>query len=125
MGVLFTVRGATDGSSTTGTFSLSGDLLQTAVSYIRIPKGMKLKVWCKRISGEPVEVIMEYTHDVTAASPTWVEVGREVLASAGELALEKRRPIVLRGFTGKEAFRAKWSQATAALSYAEFEVELE
>jgi len=79
MGVLFTVRGATDGSSTTGTFSLSGDLLQTAVSYIRIPKGMKLKVWCKRISGEPVEVIMEYTHDVTAASPTWVEVGREVV----------------------------------------------
>ena len=93
--------------------------------YIRIPKGMKLKVWCKRISGEPVEVIMEYTHDVTAASPTWVEVGREVLASAGELSLEKRRPIVLRGFTGKEAFRARWRQATAASSYAEFEVELE
>ena len=121
---LMTLYGATDGSSTTGQFSLNGDLLYSAVSYVRIPKGMKAKIWCKRISGAAVDVIIEYTYDCTVASPTWVAVSRESLTSAGEIILEKRRPVVLRGFTGKEAFRISWSQSTAASSYVEIEVEL-
>lgn len=124
MGDLIHLYGETDGSSTTGTFSLQSDMFYSSVSYIRIPKGVKAKIWCKRIAGAAVDVKVEFTHDVTETSPTWSDISHESLASAGELTLEKRRPIVLMGRTGKEAFRASWSQGTAGNSYVEFEVEL-
>jgi len=128
---LLTLKGSTDGSSTTGTFSLYSDMIYGSVSYVMIPKGLKAKVWCKRISGKAVEVIIQFTHDIYAGGSTpspdtadWTEVGHEVLVSEGELILEKRRPLVLRGYTGKEAFRVRWSQSSAGLSYVEIEVEL-
>ena len=126
---LFTVYGKTDGSSTTGDFKLYSDLFyysdptSPTKDYIRIPKGLKAKIWCKRISGEAVEVIIKFTKDVTAASPTWAEIGRENLASAGEFTLEKRRPIVVRSITGKEAIRFSWSQPSPGNSYFEAEIE--
>jgi len=124
MGELFTLYGATDGSNTTGTFDLYGDLLQAAVNYVRIPKGMKAKIWCKLVSGAPVDVSIQYTHNVTVTSPTYITITTESLANAGEESIEKRRPIVLRGFTGKEAFKTTWSQSSAAKSYVQIEVEL-
>lgn len=122
---LLTFRGETDGSSTSGTFKLYSDLLYEPVDYIRIPKGMKAKVWCKRISGEEATTIhVEFANDVTAGTPTWSKVSTEYLASPGEVTLEKRRPVVLHGKTGKEAIRVTWSQATAGKAYVEIEVEL-
>jgi len=40
---LITCFGETDGTSTTGDFSLDSDLFQATVNYIRISKGMKAK----------------------------------------------------------------------------------
>ena len=122
---LMTLFGRTDGSSTTGTFSLYGDILYSTADYVRIPKGLKAKIWCKRISGEvETEVIIQFTNDVTETTPTWNDVSRQRLASKGVLELEKRRPVVLRGRTGKEAFRIQWSQSTAGYANVEIEVEL-
>jgi len=121
---LLTLRGATDNTNTTGVFSLTSDLIYGSVQYIQIPKGMKAKIWCKRISGAAVEVIIEYTHNILETPPTFTEVDREVLTSTGEISLEKRRPIVLRGITGLEGFRVSWNQSTPGLSYVELEVEL-
>jgi len=122
---LFSVYGETNGSSTSGDFEFYSDMVYGTFTSFRIPKGMKAKIWCKRISGEAVEVIIKYTHDVTVTpSPTWISVSREKLASAGELILEKRRPIVLRSITGNEAFKISWSQDTAAKSYLELEIEI-
>jgi len=45
------------------------------------------------------------------------------LASEGELILEKRRPVVVRGTNGKEAIRLSWSQTTAAKTYIAVEIE--
>jgi len=127
LGELVTFHGKTDGSSTEGVFELESDILHGTVSYIRIPKGMKAKIWAKRIGGAACDLIVEYTHDVTAAdpwaSPTTMEL--ESLSSSGELKIEKRRPIILRGFTGKEAFRVKWKQSTAAESHIALEVEFD
>jgi len=121
---LITVYGETDGSSTSGTFSLNSPLFHSPVTEIRIPKGMKAKIWCKRISGEAVTVLLRMTRDITASSPTWITIDVQVLPSKGELELEKRRPIIIEGITGKEAIRLEWSQTTAGKSYIAYELEI-
>lgn len=117
---LFTIRGSVSG---TGVYDLDCDLFHSTVSYVRIPKGLKVKIWCKRISGEAAEVAIEYTHNVTESAPTWKTVSLEMLSTAGEIILEKRRPLILRGFTGKEAFRLNRISGTGD-SYVEIEVEM-
>ena len=124
MNEIFTVKGETDGTSTTGDFPLFSDLFYQSVTSIRIPKGLKLKIWCKRINGSPVDVLIYYTKNIIIPSPDWRLVGFERLASSGEFALEKRRPVVLRATTGLEGVKLSWSQASAAKSYVEAEVEL-
>ena len=121
---LFTVYGKTDGTNTTGTFSLSSPVFRGTVTYIRIPKGMKAKIWGKRISGDAATITVEMTRDVTAGTPTWSAVHTEYLASPGELNIEKRRPIIVEGRTGKEAIRITWSQGTAGTTHVEFDIEI-
>lgn len=121
---LITFYGETDGSSTTGDFKLDSPVLHSKVDFIRIPKGMKLKIWCKRISGKvETEIIFNYTDDVTAGTPSWKPIGHEYLASPGEIPLEKRRPVVVVGRTGKEAVKISWSQPTAGNAWVEVEAE--
>ncbi|RLC35954.1 hypothetical protein DRH29_05495 [candidate division Kazan bacterium] len=120
---LFTVTCATDGSNTTGTTTMTSDIIYGSVNYIRIPKGMKAKIWCKRISGDvATKFTIQYSHDVGFTSPKTVSVER--ITSEGEITLEKRRPIILRGLTGNEAFRVTWEQASAGNAFMELEVEL-
>jgi len=122
---LIVLRGETDGTSTTGTFSLDSDILYAPVTYVRIPKGMVVKVWFKKLAGEGEALTtLEYTYDVTVATPTWKALHVEKLAAKGEVTLEKRRPIILRGFTGREAFRVTWSMPTAVKAYVEIGVEI-
>jgi len=132
MSEIFTVEGTTDGSSATDDFLLYSDAFYTnAVSttplYIRIPAGTKLKIWSRRVNcpTQNTELVINYTHDVTAAVPTWVEVNRDIQDVSVETSFdkEKRRPIVLRGFTGKEAVKFTWNQSAAAVAY--FNAELE
>ena len=122
---LLILRGESDGTSTTGTFQLDSDLLYSPVTFVRIPKGLKAKIWFKKLAGEGEALVaLEYTHDVTVATPTFKTMHVEKLASKGEVSLEKRRPIVLRGFTGKEAFRVTWTMPVATKAYVELGVEL-
>jgi len=120
---LLTYRGETDGTSTTGTFSLSSEMVVGTVEYVVVPKGMKAKIWAKRLVGKPLDMVVEVTRNIS--SPTWAEVGRERLVSEGELSLQKRRPMVVRGLTGLDAFRLRWDQSGfgAGKSYVEVEVE--
>jgi hypothetical protein len=124
---LITIRGETDGSATSGTVALDSDLFQSTVNYIRIPKGLAAKVWFKKIACEAETLFtLQYTYDVTAAAPTWKNIQQEKLAQKGEISIEKRRPEILRGFTGKEAIRITWTQPTggAAKAYVELGLEL-
>lgn len=122
---LFLIYGETDATSTSGDFSLKSDIFYSAVTYIRIPKGLKVKVWFKKVSGDvETKFTLNYTHDVTVTSPTWITVDSIVLASKGELAVEKRKPIILRGFTGKEAFKISWEQPSAGKAYVVIGVEM-
>lgn len=116
-GTLITVGGTTDGASTTGTFPLNSAFFESPVSFIRIDKGVTVKLWSLEVSRSPVTVALRYTHDVTAPSPTWLSLKAVTLASEGVVSIDKRRPIrVITGLTGKEAIQFTWAQTTAALS---------
>jgi hypothetical protein len=123
---LLTIRGESDGTSTSGVIPLDSDLFQATVNYFRIPKGMTAKIWFKKVAGEGETLFtLQYTYDCTVAAPTWKNIQAEKLASKGEIALEKRRPEVLRSLRGTEAFRVNWTQPTAAKAYLELGVEVE
>lgn len=123
---LITIRGETTGTETTGTVPLDSDLFQSTASHFRLPKGLKAKLWFKKIAGEGETLFtLQYTYDVTVASPTWKNIQQEKLASKGEVSIEKRRPEILRSFTGKEAIRITWTQPTAVKAYVELGVEVE
>jgi len=123
---LLIVRGSTDGTNTSGVVSLDSDLFYSSVSYFRIPKGAKVRIWWKKVSGEAETLFtVQYTYDVTVASPVWKDVEHEKLSAKGEISIEKRRPLILRSFRGTEAFRITWTQPTAALAYVELGVEIE
>jgi hypothetical protein len=126
MSELLLLRGETDGTSATGTVPLESDLFLDTVDYFRIPKGLTAKIWFKKVSGEGETLFtLQYTHDVTAAAPDWKNIQQEKIASAGEVAIEKRRPEILRGFTGKEAIRVTWTQPTGSEVKAYIELGLE
>jgi len=125
---LITIRGETDGTNVSGTVPLDSDLFQSTVNYFRIPKGLTAKIWFKKIAGEGETLFtLQYTYDCTASPITWKDIQQEKLASKGEISIEKRRPEILRGFTGKEAFRISWTQPenSPAKAYIELGLEIE
>ena len=125
MGELFTVYGKTDGTNTTGTFTLQSEAFTNTPNYIRVDKHMKLKIWARRVAGAPATIYIQYTRDVTAASPTWVTIDAIHLVAEGELDLEKRKPVIVISRTGKEAVRFTWEQATAGITHVSFDIEIE
>ena len=122
---MITVYGSTDGTNTTGTFTLRGQMFTNSVQYIRLDQGLKAKIWGKRIAGAPVTVYIEMTDDVTVATPVWRTIDAEYLSVEGNIDLEKRHPVIVEFKTGKEAIRFTWEQATAAVSHVAFDIEVE
>jgi hypothetical protein len=97
-------------SNDSGIFTLISQIAYNPFQYIIIPKGTKLKIWAKRISGTtPFHFLIYYTPDITQPQPSWITIGSEYLSSPGTLELEKRKPIIVNGFTGKEAIQLVYS----------------
>ena len=121
----------TDGSSTSGTAALKCEKFYGSLSgssaYFRLAKGLVAKVFAKEVSGEGETLFnLEYTHDITAATPAWNVAQSIKLPSPGFYAVEKREPLlVLTGRTGREAFRITWIQPSAAKAYLLLEVYIE
>ncbi len=123
MADLIVVRGATDGTSTTGQFTLTSDKFTNSVEYIKIPKGHKCKLWAFEIAGEACDAIFQVSKD---GGSNWIDLKRFKLASAGELNIERKaRPIVVRAENGNTQVRFSWSQSTAASTYLEATLEIE
>ncbi|MEM1694791.1 MAG: hypothetical protein QW456_11340 [Ignisphaera sp.] len=125
MGELLVLRGETTGTDTSGVVRLDSDILYATADYVMIPKGLKCRVWFKKVSGEGETLFtLQYTDDATAPSPAWRDIEQEKLSSKGEVSIEKRRPLILRGFTGREAFRVTYTQPVASKAYVELGVEI-
>ncbi|MEM1710340.1 MAG: hypothetical protein QW820_05575, partial [Sulfolobales archaeon] len=70
MGELLVFRGETTGTDTSGVVSLDSDILYTTANYVMIPKGLKCRVWFKKVSGEGETLFtLQYTPDVTVSTP--------------------------------------------------------
>jgi hypothetical protein len=125
---LFTVYGSASpgGEGESGDFTLYSADVYGPFSFIVIPAGLRAKIWAKRLSGTVgYTLLVQYTDDVTAPSPTWIALDSEHLASAGSLEVEKRRPIVIQGRTGREAVKLSYANTTGAGTvYVVVEVEL-
>ena len=117
---LFTVYGsASPTASGTGTFaSLTATIGYSTFSNITIPKGLKAKIWAKRLSGT-VGYQLQIQWGVSGSQTT---ISTENLASAGVIELEKRRPIVLVGDGTKQLSFAYYVSGAGTIS---FEVEIE
>ncbi|MEM2832766.1 MAG: hypothetical protein QXT16_08990 [Candidatus Caldarchaeum sp.] len=122
MSELLTLRGT---ATAVGWMSLSSDLLVGTVNQFRIPRGLKVKLWCKRIGGTgSTTVSVSFVPDIT--SPTSNPLATEHLASAGELLLEKRRPIVIHSLTGLEGVGIYVEDlAAGATVWSEIDIEIE
>jgi len=120
---LLTLYGKTDGTATEGTFTLISEWFEAGVTQINLDKGLPIRIWAKRLSKEPCEVIVQLTHDRTASPVVWTDLGSFYLVSAGEEVVEKRGPIRFSPKTGKEAIRFRWWQVTAKVSKVGFEIE--
>jgi hypothetical protein len=129
---IMTLKGESDETSASGDFPLYSDLLYhdsapyTPPTKVIIPFGMKAKIWAKRLAAEDETLFtISWAKDATVTSPAWEVLDAEKLSSKGELWVEKRRPIVIRGLTGKEGFKVSWSQPSTTLSKAYVELEVE
>lgn len=120
-----TLSGITDGTNATGVLAVVSDVIYGNVESIRIPKGLALKIWSKHINGADITVKTQYTLDVSADSPTWVDFAVDVFDASveGDRNIEKRRPLLFRGFTGKEAVRFTYTQEIAGISGIEINAE--
>ena len=119
---IVSLYGSTDGVSTTGVFQLASDAFEGTVDQVALGKGLKAKVWAKEISGQPVTVKIEVSYD---GGSTWTVLDTEVLAEAGQVNLEKRRPRIVAFRTGLERIRVSWEQATAGVSHVVIDLEVE
>lgn len=122
---IFTVMGETDGVNTTGVITLQSDLFTNKPNYLKFDKGLRIKIWARRVAGNPVTIRLEFSPDVTITTPTWTPVGDVItLSSPGVIELEKRRPIKIDCRRGTEGIRFTWIQDTPGKSYFTAEIEV-
>jgi len=115
---LLTVRGEASptGSGQSDDFKnlVSPDVHGT-FDRLRLERGLKAKVWARRLEGTAgFRLLIQFSPDVTVATPTWNPIDSANLASAGSLELEKRRPVVVQFKTGAEGIKFSYSDATGA-----------
>jgi len=122
---LITVYGKTDGRNATGVFTLYSTSFTNSPNYLRFDKGVRVKIWGRRVEGAPATIYIEFAPDATAPSPSWTPVGAVVLSSACAVELEKRRPVVIECRTGREGIRFAWEQSTAGVTHVELDIEVE
>jgi len=124
---LFTLQGSCASSTSTVGFTLYATLMKTNPTKLRIPHGMKLKIWEKNIytTISTDSVTLQYAHDGSSTSPTWVTIDKQPvilgMVTGGMININKRRPIVLDGLRGTEAIQFLSGNSATSISY---EVEI-
>jgi len=105
----------TFGAQTTvssGTFSLTSDIFVTPITKFVMPKGARVKIWSRLLSGPPATVNYQFAND----GSTFRTVVSDDLASAGDFVTEKRRPHIFRSYAGTEAIQLTYTGASSGLA---------
>jgi hypothetical protein len=124
-GEQITLMGTTNGTDATGTLAFRADVIHGVATSIRIPKGLALKIWSKHINGANVTLTTQYTTDIGVENPVWTDFAKDVFVATveGDRNIEKRRPLLFRGLSGKEAVQFAYAQSAAGVSGVEINVE--
>ena len=121
-GELLTVRAQ---GSVSGTLAyLFSDLFATSgIQYVRIPKGFRCKVFGKTITASTLSTSSDtcslmYTHDSSSGVlATFVALETESVNGGYSTMFDKRKPMVVRGFTGLEAIAVQTGLSGTTASY--------
>lgn len=120
MGDLISFYGATDGSNTTGTFTLNSEWLENTVTQIKIPRGKAAKIWVFEQSNKAGRVQIKYTDD---GGTTWNILKVLTLPSDGHLEIDPRKPVMFTSRNDSTYVRFDWDQDTADDMYIEVNIE--
>ncbi len=129
---IVTFHGATAGAGTAGTIALTSDILQAAVNYIQIPRGMKAKIWAIRMSGAAGSLTLGFSKTVAAAviattTPFTPTVSLAVFYFDPTLDSwlndNLRHPIEIPSETGGECIYVNWVNAGSVVTYFDMDVE--
>jgi len=129
---LVTFHGATFGAGTAGTIPLTSDILQAAVNYIQIPRGMAAKIWAIRMSGDAAVVTLGFSKTAAAAvtattTPFTPTVALSAFNFDPTLAMwlndNLRHPIVVNSPTGGECIYLNWVNAGTKVTQVDIDVE--
>jgi hypothetical protein len=122
------------GMSLTGTIIKSAGGVSTAPTFLRIPRGMKMKIWEKVITSTQnnESVLTQYTHNGVSTAPTgWITIDKistaqntSTAATPSVTIVNKRRPIILEGLTGKEAVQFVTTATAASATSITYEIEI-
>ena len=103
---------------------LFSDLFASSgVQYVRIPKGFRAKVYEKTMCTSPVSVssdtvYLQYTHDSSSGVlAPWTVLESDNVNSGTNTHIEKKKPLILRGFTGLEAFSVQTGVSGTTATY--------
>jgi len=112
---LLSLYGETDGSNTSGQFTLQSDTFDGTVDVLEIPKGAKLKIWSVEVDGSPCTATIGVQRGTTVTP-----VMNVTLPSPGAVVKEYRSRPVLIDCSQLDDRPAglviSWNQATAAKS---------
>lgn len=127
--MILNLFGKTDGTNTTGNFSLESDVFDGETEALVIPKGYKLKIWNIEVDGEPCTVAINVLTG-NPSSPTVSTIKTVTLASPGTVSKEYvARPLVIDcanvyAADNVVALQLAWTQVTAGESTVSLEAEL-
>jgi len=124
---LITVHGVTNGSDKTGSLSLANDFFNSAVTYIRIPQGLKARIWSVEMTAGTNATTFALQTCPDATSPSWTTVRSWYLAANSYVEAEKmKRPIVVGpSRDGKLGIQFTWSQGSQdALAHLNATIEI-
>jgi hypothetical protein len=118
---LMTVSG-TGATSVTGV-TLVADIISGTPTKIRIPQGLKLKVWAKNLSSglSTDSVSVQYCRDGRSTTPTWVTIDKQSAilgnVTGAMVNIDKRRPMVVNGLGAQGAIQILPASSTAVVTY--------
>jgi len=128
---LMTFQGTTVSGTLSGIVTLNSDYLYATTSGIQPPKGVKMKIWEFRITGQQVTVQVMFTK-TSGGTPQVHDAFMSTYVSGNStpaLIIPLERPIVIPSLAGTEFVQIAWNAGILTSNYGptyiEFDAEFE
>ena len=128
---IMTLHGVT-GAGSAGVLPLLSDLMYSSVNYVQIPRGMAVKIWAIRMSGDANAILLGFSKTAALAvtattTPFTPTLSLAVFAFDPSLDVwlndNLRHPIVIPSVAGGECFYLNWAGAGLKTTYVDMDIE--